>query len=167
MAESENRKNAVTGLIYNSYFLVDSLNRTSSVCSKLVTIDLINRKIYVMNFQIKSFSTLRIFSSDLRKSRDWYEKFFGQSPIEDLENFISFQIGNTKFDITAPDQKNPFSTGGSIGYWLVDDINSVLKKAEQIGAKLYRGPLIVPEIQRQILQIQDPFGNVLGFESSL
>ncbi|WP_409478347.1 VOC family protein [Pseudobdellovibrio sp. HCB154] len=120
-----------------------------------------------MIFQIKNFSTLRIFSHDLRKSRDWYIQFLGQLPIEDLENFVSFQIGNTKLDITVPDQKNPFSTGGSIGYWLVDDVNLVLKKTEQLGGKLYRGPLKVPEIQRQILQIQDPFGNVLGFESAI
>jgi predicted enzyme related to lactoylglutathione lyase len=116
---------------------------------------------------VKSFSTLRIFSNDLQKSRDWYVLFFGQQPVEDLENFVSFQIANTKFDITVPDQKNPFSAGGSIGYWLVDDVNLVLQKAERLGGKLYRGPLKVPEIQRQILQIQDPFGNVLGFESSL
>lgn len=120
-----------------------------------------------MNFQIKEFSTLRIFSNDLRQSRDWYAQFFGQNPIEDLENFVSFQIGKTKFDITAPDQKNPFSSGGAVGYWLVDDVNLVLKKAEQLGGKSYRGPLKVPEIQRQIMQIQDPFGNVLGFESPI
>lgn len=118
-----------------------------------------------MNFQIKNFSTLRIFSTDLQKSRDWYEQFFGQPPIEDLEFFVSFKIGEITFDITVPDQKNPYSPGGSVGYWLVDDIHLVLKKAEQLGAKLYRGPLKVPEIQRQILQIQDPFGNVIGFES--
>lgn len=116
---------------------------------------------------IKEFSTLRILASDIQKSRDWYVQFFGQNPTEDLENFVSFQIGNIKFDITLPDQKNPFSTGGSVGYWMVDDINLVLKKAEQLGGKLYRGPLKVPEIHRQILQIQDPFGNILGFESSI
>ncbi len=42
-----------------------------------------------------------------------------------------------------------------------------LQKAELLDGKLYRGPLKVPEIQIQILQIQDPFGNVLGFESSI
>ncbi len=63
-------------------------------------------------------------------------------------------MGNTKFDITVPDQKNPFCTGGSVG-------------AERLGEKLYRGPLKLPEIQRQILQIQNPFGNILGFESTL
>lgn len=118
-----------------------------------------------MNFAVKNFSTVRIFSNNLSQSRDWYIQFFGQSPVEDLKNFVSFQIGNTKFDITVPDQKNPFSTGGSVGYWLVDDLNLVLKKTEELGGKLYRGPLTVPEIQRKILQIQDPFGNVIGFES--
>ncbi|MCM2352160.1 MAG: hypothetical protein NDI63_00995 [Pseudobdellovibrio sp.] len=120
-----------------------------------------------MNFQVKEFATIRIFSNDLKRSREYYEKFFGLSPVEDSEFFVSFKVGQTNLDITVPDQKNPFSTGGSVGYWLVDDINLVLKKAELLGGKLYRGPLKVLEIQRQILQIQDPFGNVLGFESPL
>lgn len=118
-------------------------------------------------FQIKEFATLRIFSNDLAKSRKYYESFFDVFPIEDSDFFVSFKIGTTNLDITLPDQKNPYSTGGTIGYWLVDDVNLVLKKAESLGGKLYRGPLELPEIQRKILQIQDPFGNVLGFESKL
>lgn len=120
-----------------------------------------------MDFKVRSFSTIRIFSNDLQKSRDWYILFFGQQPIVDLEKFVSFFIADTKFDITLPDQKNPFSVGGSVGYWLVDDINLVLQKTERLGGKLYRGPLKVSEIRRQIIQIQDPFGNILGFESSI
>ncbi len=36
---------------------------------------------------------------------------------------------------------------------------------EKIGGQVYRGPLKVLEIQRTILQIQDPFGNIIGFEA--
>lgn len=120
-----------------------------------------------MDFKIKEFSTIRIFSNDLQKSRDWYKAFFGLDPIEDSEFFVSFKIGQFNFDITIPDHKNPFSSGGSVGYWLVGNIETVVKKAEDLGGKLYRGPLVVPEIQRTILQIQDPFGNIIGFESQL
>ena len=120
-----------------------------------------------MNFEIKEFSTLRIFSTDIKKSRDWYKNFFGSSPIEDSENFVSFKVGNFHFDITVPDSKNSISTGGSVGYWLVNDLDALIKKIDESGATIYRGPLAVPEIQRTIVQMQDPFGNVIGFEAPL
>lgn len=117
-----------------------------------------------MSFQIKEFSTLRIFSSDIPKCRDWYKSFLGLEPIEDSEHFISFKVGQTCLDITLPDSRNPLSIGGSVGYWLVDDLDALIQKADQMGARIYRGPLAVSEIGRTIIQIQDPFGNVLGFE---
>ena len=118
-----------------------------------------------MSFNIKEVSAIRIFANDLQKSRNFYKALFNQEPVEDLEFFVSFKVGGTCFDITVSDAKNPFSQGGSVGYWLVDDIEVVLKKVEALGGKLYRGPLKVPETQRTIMQIQDPFGNVIGFEA--
>ena len=120
-----------------------------------------------MVFKIKEISAIRIFSSDLKKSCEFYKALFDQEPIEETENFISFKIGKTCFDITSPDAKNPQSQGGSVGYWLVDDIHIVLKKVEQLGGRLYRGPLKVTETQRTIMQIQDPSGNIIGFESPI
>lgn len=118
-----------------------------------------------MSIKIKEVSAIRIFSNDIKKSCTFYKALFNQEPIEELEFFVSFKVGGSCFDITVPDAKNPFSQGGSVGYWLVDDVQVVLKKVEELGGKLYRGPLKVPETQRTIMQIQDPFGNVVGFES--
>ncbi len=118
-----------------------------------------------MSFKIEEVSAIRIFATDIKKSRDFYRALFNQEPMEDLEFFVSFKIGGSCFDITVPDAKNPFSHGGSVGYWLVDSIDLALKKAEELGGKLYRGPLKVPETQRTIMQIQDPCGNVIGFEA--
>lgn len=120
-----------------------------------------------MNFGIKEFATIRLLSNDVLKSRDWYESLFNQKPIEDTENFVSFKIAGVNLDITAPDMKNPFSTGGSVGYWLVDNIDQVLERAKELGGELYRGPLKIPETNRVIIQIKDPFGNVIGFESPM
>ena len=118
-----------------------------------------------MNFKIKEVSAIRIFAKDLKKSRDFYKTLFNQEPITDLDFFVSFKIGSTCFDITVPDTKNPFSQGGSVAYWLVDDVEIVLQRVEELGGKLYRGPLRVSETQRTIMQIEDPFGNIVGFES--
>ena len=120
-----------------------------------------------MSFEIKEFTTIRILSSEVSKSRDWYKSLFNRDPFVDTENFVSFKIAGVFFDITTPDAKNPFSSGGSIGYWLVDDVEQVLAKVKEIGGDLYRGPLRVKETNRKIMQIKDPFGNVIGFESPL
>jgi predicted enzyme related to lactoylglutathione lyase len=80
---------------------------------------------------------------------------------------FSFKINETYFDISLADTKSPLSTGGSVGYWLVDNLEGVIKRAQELGGSIYRGPLRVPEIQRTIVQIQDPYGNVIGFEAPL
>jgi predicted enzyme related to lactoylglutathione lyase len=120
-----------------------------------------------MNFEIKEFTTIRLLANDVLKSRDWYQSLFEQMPIEDTKNFVSFKIAGINLEITLQDLKNPFSTGGSIGYWLVNDIEQVLERVRELGGELYRGPLKVPETNRNIMQIKDPFGNIIGFESPL
>lgn len=112
-----------------------------------------------MPIKIKNFATLRLSVSDIKKSRDWYRSLFEIEPAEDLENFVSFKMGEIGLDITLADQKSPVSQGGSVG--------STIAHAIELGGKIYRGPLRVEEVQRRIVQIQDPFGNVIGFEGEL
>jgi predicted enzyme related to lactoylglutathione lyase len=118
-----------------------------------------------MEFKVRSFATIRMSVSNIRKSRDWYRAFFGIDPVEDSENFVSFRVGNTLFDISLADEKSPLSTGGSVGYWLVDSLNEAIAKAERLGGQVYRGPLRVDEVKRTIVQIRDPNGNVFGLEA--
>lgn len=117
-----------------------------------------------MSFSPKGFATIRLIVNDVAKSRDWYRVFFGAEPVEDVPHFASFLINGVHFNLVLADEKNPFSTGGSIGYWLVEDFDGALKRALELGASIYRGPLKVPEIRRTIAQIRDPFGNVIGLE---
>lgn len=117
-----------------------------------------------MSLQL-SFATLRICSTDVARSRDWYQDFLGLEPVEDLENFVSFRIGGTTFEISVADAKSPSSPGGSVGYWLVPELESVLARAQKLGGRIYRGPLRVDEVRRTIVQIMDPCGNVIGFEA--
>lgn len=121
----------------------------------------------MMTFEVKAFATIRIFSNEVSKSRDWYKSLFNLNPVEDTESFVSFKLAGVCFDIVSPDLKNPYSHGGSVGYWLVEDVEQVLLKVEELGGELFRGPLKVPETNRTIIQIRDPFGNVIGFESPL
>ena len=117
-----------------------------------------------MAFKVKSFATLRMSVSNIQKSRDWIKEILEIEPIEDLENFVSFKMGNTSLDIALADPKSPVSTGGSVGYWFVDNLGEAIAKAKRLGGQVYRGPLRVHEIGRTIVQIKDPNGNVIGLE---
>ena len=106
-----------------------------------------------------------MFVKNIRESRDWYCQFLGLDPIEDLPDFVSFQIGSVFFNLHSADSLSPVSSGGSVAYWVVDDLHAAIQKAVDLKGKLYRGPLKVKEISGVIAQIRDPFGNVFGLEA--
>ncbi len=117
-----------------------------------------------VSFKIIEISTVRISTNNVNESRNFYSALLNILPFEDLDNFVSFKVANVNLDITLSDEKSPSSTGGSVSYFLVDNLDEVIRKSISLGAKVYRGPLKVNEIKRTIVQIIDPVGNVVGFE---
>lgn len=113
----------------------------------------------------KSLSTVLIFVIDIKQSRDWYCNFLDLIPVEDYHNFVSFQIGTTFLNLHLADTLSPISTGGSVAYWVVDNLDVAIQKAINLNGRLYRGPLKVKEISGTMAQIIDPFGNVFGLEA--
>lgn len=105
-----------------------------------------------------------LFVNDVRQSANYYEKLFQIAPVEISENFCSFEFGGTFFNIHPADSKSPISRGGSVSYWLVDNFEEFVEHAKYHGCCLYRGPLYVREIDRNICQLEDPFGNIIGIE---
>lgn len=118
-------------------------------------------------FQIQTFATIRLSVENVTAARNWYRQFLATEPIEDGENFVSFILGQTRFDICRADVKSPTSKGGSIGYWLVDNLESAIARAIALGGRVYRGPLEVEETRRKIVQIEDASGHVFGLEMDL
>ena len=114
-------------------------------------------------FKVIEFSTVRISSENISKSRDWYQSLFGVDPVEDFIDFVSFKVGGISLDIASADAKSP--VGGSVGYWLVDDMDLLVSRAIALGGVVYRGPLRVEETRRTIVQIMGPCGTVVGFEA--
>jgi predicted enzyme related to lactoylglutathione lyase len=110
-----------------------------------------------------TFSTLRMSVRNVAASLDWYRAFFAAEPVESLENFASFRVGGIALDLVKEDEKSPASKG-TVGYWLVEDLTALIKRAEELGGRVYRGPLRVKETQRTIVQIEDAHGNVFGLE---
>ncbi|MBA3815599.1 MAG: hypothetical protein H0X29_03595 [Parachlamydiaceae bacterium] len=112
----------------------------------------------------KELITVLLFVNDIRSSKEWYQNFLLMDPIEDLPNFASFLIGSTYFNLHLADALSPHSTGGTVVYWGVENLQITTARAISMGGSVHRGPLYVKETSRTIVQIKDPFGNVFGIE---
>jgi predicted enzyme related to lactoylglutathione lyase len=111
---------------------------------------------------IQALHRLRLISSDIKISKLFFENLFDVKPIEELTTFIAFKLADAYLEIILEDTKNTASTCGSIGYWIVDDLDSYIKKSNELGGKIYRGPLEIAETKSRIVQIQDPTGCIIG-----
>lgn len=111
---------------------------------------------------LRSIDHVRLCAVNLVESKKWYEKVLGTKPYIDVEGFVEFRIeGGCGLAIGEADEKSPFSTGGCIGYWNVDNLEGSIDHFKAHGAVVYRGPLEIEDGKR-ICQIKDPFGNVIG-----
>ncbi|MGE0171343.1 MAG: VOC family protein [Oligoflexales bacterium] len=115
---------------------------------------------------LKSVSSIFLFVSDIKQSRDWYEKALGFKPRYEDPDFALFEVGKTNLCFHRADSKSPLTTGGCVGYWWVDDFRGAVVHLSSLGGTIYRGP-IPTEANLQICQIKDPFGNVIGLEGEI
>jgi predicted enzyme related to lactoylglutathione lyase len=111
----------------------------------------------------KRVAEIMYFVPDRLAAAQWYSRLF-DTAITSLENPEHFFIRVDEQEIwfSQADRKVPAGAAGHVAYWQVEDFDAVLERATQLGAKLYRGPL-----DRQdgsyMCQVQDPYGNLLGF----
>jgi predicted enzyme related to lactoylglutathione lyase len=117
--------------------------------------------------QFKDVRTVRILSQNVQLSSEWYSRLFGMPPKESENNFVRFELDGFGFEIVLADDKNPFSQGGTVAYFAVEDLKTAIEACLTLGGKLYRGPLNIPEARKTIAQVQDLFGNVIGLEAVL
>jgi predicted enzyme related to lactoylglutathione lyase len=110
----------------------------------------------------KQLDTILLFVENVQASKAWYQQFLSLDPIEDLPDFVSFRIGSTHFNLHLADALSPVSTGGSVAYWQVENLELALIKAQEMGGTLYRGPLFIKETGQTMAQLRDPHGNVFG-----
>ena len=117
--------------------------------------------------ELPKLKTLRLCVADVEKSRHFYEHLFGAAPVEECADFVRFDFSGAGFELVKADDKNPCSTGGSVGYFEVGNLKDVIADARSAGGTIWRGPLKISEDGRHILQIKDTEGNVIGFEGHL
>lgn len=112
-------------------------------------------------------STIRLITTNVKGSDSFLRQIFNLKVIEEQETFISYQLGELIIDLILEDQKNPSSSGGAIAYFLTDNLHLIINRAKELGAEVYRGPLRVTEINKEIVQIRDPYGVILGLEQQI
>lgn len=105
-------------------------------------------------------AAVRLCVSDLPGARNWYARFLERAPVENGPDYIAFDLGALRLEIVRADDKNPVSTGGTIVYWQVANLQRAIEHALACGARLYRGPLDLPEVS--LAQVVDPQGLVIG-----
>ena len=118
-----------------------------------------------MSFPKAHIAALRLCSSDVARTGAWLKFLLDFAPVEEMSAFVSFELAKGRLEICRADTKNPTSTGGSIGYLHVEDLDLILRRNQESGGSVFRGPLDVPEIQRRIVQLRGPCGMIVGFES--
>ena len=108
-----------------------------------------------------------LFSKNVEESAKWYEQFLqlSQDKAEAiLGQFALIRISKIEFCFHKADEKSPVSTGGCVAYWEVDSLDETIQRAIECGGEIYRGPIQIHNEPRWIVQIKDPFGNVIGVE---
>jgi predicted enzyme related to lactoylglutathione lyase len=108
-------------------------------------------------------STVRLHAEDLAAARAWYSDLLGGDPYFVRDEYVEWRVGPHDHELGILDRRFAagHETGGTVTYWLVDDVDTALEDLLGRGARAhedvrdfgggYRGGVVV-----------DPFGNALG-----
>lgn len=105
-----------------------------------------------------------VFVPDLEAGCAWYAALWGSEPERPMPQLALWNIGDFRFTLHAEDEFNTSGATaiGTVAYFDVDDVDATITQCVERGATVHRGPKTVFSGER-LVQIQDPFGNLLGF----
>jgi predicted enzyme related to lactoylglutathione lyase len=126
-----------------------------------------NECFYERGIVIRMFSDMLLkiqsvvyFVEDPKQVATWYEALLQITPYKSDTNFTGFRVGEMELCFHKADAKSELH-GAQIAYWLVTDLKMVAAAFKRLGATIYREPIMI-EDGSHIMQMQDPFGNILG-----
>ena len=103
------------------------------------------------------------FVSDREQAAAWYAKFFGTTlTYLDDDRVFFVRTGYQDIWFHQADEKVGSGSAGQVSYWKVNDFDTVIQRALEMEAQLYRGPLRRYEDHLWMCQLKDPFGNLIG-----
>ena len=98
---------------------------------------------------------------DLERAREWYAGVLGNEPHFDEPHYVGFTVGSFELGLRPAAEDTPFGPGGTMVYWQVEDVASVMERFEALGAPVHSD---IQDVGDGILvaSVVDPFGNPLG-----
>ncbi len=116
---------------------------------------------------LRGLTTVSYFAEDHAAAKQWYTEFLGIKPYFERPGYVEFRLGDYQHELGIIDSKyvpgidSKTGRAGVVVYWHVDDVDSVVKKAIEMGAKQFeptqnRGTGFITS------SVIDPFGNILG-----
>ncbi|WP_053958834.1 VOC family protein [Sulfobacillus thermosulfidooxidans] len=102
------------------------------------------------------------FVKDIEEVKRWIQNLLQCPVVFESPEYCAVLVGNTKIGLHLRDEKNSGTGSGQVAYWHVHDMEHVIKKFQDAGCRLYRGPIRGMD-GPMVCQMQDPFGNIWGF----
>lgn len=95
----------------------------------------------------------------------WYQQAFPQAVAEYLPefDFTVLHVGNFTIEVVQADAKVCEGKRGTVLYWQVESFDLAVEHLSKLGAKRYRGPMLI-EGNKRMCQLEDPFGNLIGLK---
>ncbi|NRA18551.1 MAG: glyoxalase/bleomycin resistance/dioxygenase family protein [Oceanospirillaceae bacterium] len=106
---------------------------------------------------------LLVYVCDVKAGLAWYQKAFPEAKAVYLEEFDFTIVNLHGFSLEIVQADNNVGSGkeGTVLYWSVPLLEVALNHFIELGASLYRGPMLI-ENAVGMCQVQDPFGNLIG-----
>lgn len=110
-------------------------------------------------------TAILIHVPDVQAGLAWYQQAFPQAKAEYLPDFdfTLLHVGDFTIEVVQADEKVSEGKKGTVLYWQVDNFDLAFEHFTQLGAKLYRGPMLIDGNNR-MCQLEDPFGNLIGLK---
>ncbi|HGN1202381.1 TPA: VOC family protein [Providencia rettgeri] len=110
-------------------------------------------------------TAILIHVPDVQAGLAWYQQAFPQAKAQYLPDFdfTLLHVGDFTIEVVQADKKVSEGKKGTVLYWQVDNFDLAFEHFTQLGAKLYRGPMLIDSNNR-MCQPEDPFGNLIGLK---
>ncbi len=109
---------------------------------------------------LKGLRTVIYKVDDLATAKEWYAALLGFGPYFDEPYYVGFNVGGYELGLD-PDNENVVRGDSPAAYWSVDDIETLIAKLRENGAKVVSDAADVGG-GIKVGVIKDPFDNHIG-----
>ncbi len=110
---------------------------------------------------VKGLATVIYRVTDVDRAKAWYANAFQQQPYFDEPFYVGFNIAGYELGLDPNAEGAPSGQGGSVAYWLVDDIEAAVRHFIDAGATVVSASQDVGG-GIKVATVADPFGNPIG-----